>query len=271
MIVRTAIVLIFGCQLWAQDALDIVRRSIERDQTNFEQLKNYTYQQRSEFREYDKNGRVKNTEVETHEILVLGGRQYERLISKKTSLCLKRKRARNRSGWIRNSPSGKRETESDKAKQEKERIEERKYLREFSEAFNFRLVGEESVSGQPAWMIEAEPKADYKAKSRIAKMFLKVRGKLWIDKSGYQWVKAEGEVTGTISLGLFLLRLAPGALMTFEQTRVNDEVWLPSKIHVRAEARLALIKKERAEIDIVYREYKKFQAESKLVAAEEKQ
>jgi hypothetical protein len=34
---------------------------------------------------------------------------------------------------------------------------------------------------------------------------------------------------------------------------------------VKAEARIALLKKMRAEIDITYREYRKFQADSKIV------
>jgi hypothetical protein len=53
--------------------------------------------------------------------------------------------------------------------------------------------------------------------------------------------------------------------VSFEQTSVNGEVWLPSRISVRAEARIAILRKMRAEIDITYREYKKFQADSKIV------
>jgi hypothetical protein len=55
----------------AQDAAEIVRKSLDRDQSNFERLKNYTYQQRSEAREYDSNRKLKKTEVETFEILML--------------------------------------------------------------------------------------------------------------------------------------------------------------------------------------------------------
>ena len=50
---------------------------------------------------------------------------------------------------------------------------------------------------------------------------------------------------------------------------MNGEVWLPARISVRAEARIALLKKMRAEIDITYREYHKFQADSKIVSSGE--
>src|SRR5580692_5401450 len=59
----------------ARDVLEIVRRSVERDWTDFESRKNYTYQERSELRQ---SGSSKS---ETNEILILGGRPYERLIA----------------------------------------------------------------------------------------------------------------------------------------------------------------------------------------------
>src|SRR5580692_1561600 len=50
----------------AQDPLDIVRRSVERDWTDFSSIQNYTYQERNEFRQYAKDGRISSTRSETH-------------------------------------------------------------------------------------------------------------------------------------------------------------------------------------------------------------
>jgi hypothetical protein len=50
---------------------------------------------------------------------------------------------------------------------------------------------------------------------------------------------------------------------------VNEEVWLPSKVTFNANARVAYLKKLRAELDITYRDYKKFQTDSQIVGAEE--
>ena len=97
-----------------------------------------------------------------------------------------------------------------------------------------------------------------------------MRAKVWVDKSEYQWVKAEAEVLDTISMGLALFRLAPGGTIRFEQTRVNDEVWLPAHVLIRADARVAYVKKIRAEIEVNYTNYKKFQSDSKIVLVEEK-
>jgi len=154
---------------------------------------------------------------------------------------------------------------AEKAKQDKARAEGRKFLAELPDAFRFHLVGEEAVSGKPAWVIEADPKADFRPKDTRSKVLTKVRGKVWIEKSEYQWVKAEAEVLDTLSFGMAILRLAPGGFLKFEQTRVNDEVWLPAHMMIRADARLAYVKKVRAEIEVNYRDYKKFQAESRMV------
>jgi hypothetical protein len=62
-----------------------------------------------------------------------------------------------------------------------------------------------------------------------------------------------------------LLRIAPGSSMHFDQTRVNDEIWLPSGLPIRFEARVALLKVLRGEYDIHYSNYRKFQSDSKIV------
>jgi hypothetical protein len=49
---------------------------------------------------------------------------------------------------------------------------------------------------------------------------------------------------------------------------VNDEVWLPSKATTRINAKLALLKTIRAEVDVQWREYRKFRTESRIVAPE---
>jgi hypothetical protein len=160
-------------------------------------------------------------------------------------------------------------SDHDKAKLEKERAEERAYLREIPDAFDFKIVGEDTVSGKPAWVIEATPIAGYKFKDSKAKILLKIHGKVWIDQSEYRWVKVEAEALDGFSFGLGLLKIEPGGSFTFEQTRVNDEVWLPSRVYFRGEARLAYVKKMRAEVEVTYRDYKKFQTDSRILPTPE--
>ena len=93
-------------------------------------------------------------------------------------------------------------------------------------------------------------------------------GKVWIDKLEYQWVRIEAETTGVISYGLFLARMNPGAKLLFEQTRINDEIWLPKYEQVSGSGRLGLVKKIAIQQDLTWSNYRKFQVESKIVSTQ---
>ena len=263
---RFPILVLVASAAFAQDANEIIKRATDRDFLNFENRKNYTYQERTEVREYDGKGKLSKTDVETHEILILEGQPYEKLIARNDKPLSDKDADKEQRKLDKEVDKRKRQTAAEKAKLDKERLEEKKYLREFTDAFDFKVIGEEPVSGKPTWILSVTPKVGYQPKDSQAKMFTKLKGKVWIDKGEYHWVRAEGEAIDTLSFGFFLFRVAPGAYVSFEQVRVNQEVWLPSRISVRAEARIALLKKMHAEIDITYREYRKFQADSKIIA-----
>jgi len=124
------------------------------------------------------------------------------------------------------------------------------------------------VDGHDAWVIAATPKPDYRPKLHDTKPLMKIKGKVWIDKAEYQWVRLEAETTDTISFGLFLARLSPGARLVFEQTRVNDEVWLPKREYTSGSGRLGLVKKIAMEQELTWSNYRKFQVNSKVVASQ---
>ena len=154
------------------------------------------------------------------------------------------------------------------AEYEKQREKDREFLREVPDLFDFKLLGDDKIDGHDVWVISATPKPGYKPKHSDAKPLLKVRAKMWIDKAEYQWVRVEGETTATISFGLFIARLDPGAKLVFEQTRVNDQVWLPKREVISGAGRLGLVKKLAGEQETTWNNYRKFQVDSKVVATQ---
>jgi hypothetical protein len=148
---------------------------------------------------------------------------------------------------------------------EKEREKQREFVREIPEAYEFRLLGEEDVNGRNTWVIEAEPRAGLRPKAARAGILKKFRGKIWIDQAEYHWVRLEAEAVDTISWGLLLARLAKGSTVFVEQAQVNGEVWAPKRIQIRFDARLALLKRMLADVDVEFDEFRKFQAESRIV------
>lgn len=253
-----------------QNAIDIVKRSIDHDFDNFERQKNYTYQQREQDRQFDAGGSVTKTGVETSEVMILAGRPYEKLVARDDKPLPEKDARREAEKMDRELARRQHMSDSEKAQLERKRAENRKFLREVPDAFHFRLLGEENISGKPVWVIDAEPNPEFTPKTMQARILAKIRGQVWIDETEYQWVKADMQVLDTISMGLALFRIAPGGAIHFEQTRVNDDVWLPSHLQIRADARLAYVKKIRTEIDITYKDYKRFQTESKIVAVADK-
>jgi hypothetical protein len=257
--------LVAAAQERPPDATEIVRRSVERDWTDFASRQNYTYQERSEFRQFKGDGKLASSQSETNEILILGGRPYERLIARNDRPLPAREAQKQQEKLDQESVKRQHESAAARARDEREREDQRAFIREIPDAFTFRLLETSAVSNQPAWVIEAEPKPRYQAIHARAKDFAKVRVKIWIEQATYHWVKVEGEALDTIWSNFGLLRIARGSTLHFEQTRVNDEIWLPSTILVRFEARLALVKKLRGEFDIRYSNYQKFQSDSKIL------
>lgn len=253
-------------------AIDIVKKSLDRDERNSKQAKDYTYQERQETREVDGQGKVKSTHSKTYDVLSLYGRPYRKLVSKDGKPLSPSEEAKQETQWKKAVEQRRRQSEDVNSKEfreyEKRRQEQRRFIREIPDAYDFELIGEETVSGKPAWVIMARPKPGFKPRDSRAAILTKMRGTLWIDKAEYQWVKVAAENADTISLGGFLLRLGRGSTMNFEQSRVNDEVWLPSHARIAVGVRVALLKNVHIELESTYKDYKKFQTDSRVVSTE---
>ena len=257
--------------VYAQDAREIVRKSVELDQTNWLRMKDYTWVGRSTERRFDSNGKVKSEESRAWETIILNGEPYRRMLERNGRPLPPDELRKQQEKLDKNVAKLQHETAEQRqrrlAEYEKQRLKDRAFLREIPDAYDLRLEGEAKVDGHDVWVIVGTPRAGYHPKERDAKALEKIRGKLWVDKSNYQWVRVEAESTGTISFGLFLARLNPGAKLVFEQTRVNDEVWLPKHMFLKGTGRLGLLLRVASEEDITWNDYRKFQVNSKIVGA----
>ena len=255
--------------------LALLRYAEEKDVENEKQLPNYTYVEREEEHRLDGKGQVKKIEKRTLEVLEVYGEQVERLIEKGDKP-LTADEAKKEDEKIQKIID-KRKDESEGARrkrlerEEKDREEDRKFVLEIADAFDFRLVGSEVLDGRDTWAIEAEPRPGYQPKERGTKMLSKFKGKVWIDKAEGQWVKLDITAIDTISVGLFVARIHKGAHIVAEQIKVNDEVWLPKHVAVQVDVRLALVKNYNEDVDMTFRDYKKFRAASKITVVGETQ
>jgi len=260
-----------ACTLTAADnAREIVRKSVQLMDQNLVTARNYTFLERTETREFDGGGRVKSHKIELFDVTLLEGSPYRRLVGKDDHP-LSPEEQRNEEKKLQESIAQRqKETPEQRARRiaewEKRRQREREPLAEIPDAFDFRITGEEVLEGRPAWVLEATPHPGYHARSALAQYFPKFRGRLWVDKGDNQWVKTEAEAMDNLWWGLFLARLNKGARLNIQMTRVNDEVWLPRRVDAQGSGRLALFKRLSLASQTTFSEYRKFQAESRIVA-----
>ena len=260
-----ALIVCLPAILAAQDPREIVRRGVETDSKNVELARSYTYLQRLELRILDGSGKVKNTQTQTWDVTFLEGSLYQRLVARNDKPLSPKEEKKEEDKLSKMLEQRRKETPEQRQHQIADSERHHDPMKELPDAFDFRLVGEEALASGAAYVIDATPKPGYKPKLHSAAYFPKVKGRLWIDKTDYHWAKVEMETLDTISFGGFLIRLGKGGHLVLEQAHVNQEVWLPKSVTVRATARLALIKGFHGELIITFSDYKKFQVDSRVV------
>jgi hypothetical protein len=261
------------CTLLAQDVREIVRRSVQLDQANLAQMKDYTWVANRKEHAFDSSGKVKSEKSEKWETVILYGKVLHHMLERDGRALTASEDRKQKDQFDKAAAKLAQESPAQRqrrlAAEERERQKDREFLLDVADAFDFRIVGEDKIDGHPVWIISATPRPGFVPKhGGDAKALTKVKGKLWIDKAEYQWVRVEAETIATISYGLVLARLNPGAKLVFEQTRVNDHIWLPKRSYVIGSGRLGLLKKLSMDEEITWSNYRKFQVESKMVASQ---
>jgi hypothetical protein len=254
---------------WTQDPRELVRRSIAQDQLDWVRMKDYTWQAHSVERHFDPHGKIESTKHEAWETLILDGQPHRRMLERDGKpLSPEEQRSEQKKldkavGRLSSETADEKQRRLDET--EKRRKREFAFLSEIPDLFDVRLEGESTVDGRPVWVVSGTPQPGAQPKSRDARMLLKVRGRMWIDKATYHWAKVEAETTDVISWGLFLARLNSGAKLTFEQTEVNSELWLPKRLFLVGSGRVGLVKRLAEDQEIKWSNYKRFSVDSEVV------
>jgi hypothetical protein len=156
------------------DAREIVRQSVAATERSWDALGNFTYMQRDEDRRLDSLGHVKSENIDVTRMILVKGARFEQLVEHNGQ-----------------PPSAKvqRESDEDLDKLKHETLaeqtarlhkdqENRSFLREVLEAFDFHLIGEEVTDGRPAYVLQATVRPGYRAHGKYGKMLSKVGGTL---------------------------------------------------------------------------------------------
>jgi hypothetical protein len=248
---------------------ELIRQVAEKDMENTKKQRDYTYMEREEEHTLDRKGQVKSRETKTYEIMELYGGQVARLIAKNDQPLSQKDAAQEEEKIQKVIDKRKHESEDERQqrlqKEQRSREENRQFVREVADAYQFRLRGTEQLGGHSTWVFDADPQPEYRPRHKDGKYLPKFRFRAWIDKNEMQWAKLDIQCIDTVSWGLFIARIHKGSRMVIEQTRVNEEVWLPKHIAIKLDARIALLKNFNVEEDLTYRDYQKFRTDTKIV------
>ncbi len=237
---------------WQVNVADLLKKCEDADDRNAEIERNYVFEERSETRQVDAKGKVKQKESETYDTILTGGRPYRRLVAKNdvplSEAEIKRREARQNRAEA-------------EGQDEQRRKRNRELAHDTLNAFDFHVVQEDAES----WTLEGRPKPGFKPQTKGTAILRHFRGRIQISKKDYNWMRLDAEATDDISFGLVLFRLDKGAHIVVERNLVNGEVWLPRRIAGGGAGRVALVKKLRVEFETVCSKYKRYSADSRLV------
>jgi hypothetical protein len=182
-----------------------------------------------------------SNKVDVYEVIPLEGTPYDKLVEKNGRPLTPEERRREDQKFEKAA----RERENESPGEREERIrkyqDERSFLKDIPNAYDFKLEGEEMVEGRPAWVLGMTPRAGFVPTTPHAAMLKHIQGKLWIDKQDVQWARAEAHVIEPISIGWILARVDAGAHIALQMTRGVNGLWLLKNIDIAGEARVLMV------------------------------
>lgn len=239
---------------------EMVRRALDAYAHDDGAQRQYEYRQRQDVRLLDDSGKIKHRDLRTFQMTQIDGSPYKRLLLRNDQPLPPDEEKQQATSFVQNVTERRGENPEQRrqriAEWERKRQERLGDMHEVPNAFDFRVVGENSLGGIPVWIVEGTPRPGYKPHCKSAAYFSKLKGRIWITKNDYRAVKIDAETLDTISIGAFLIRIAQGGRMTVDFSRIAANTWMPSHANITGSARIFLIKGYRLDADYSFSDYK---------------
>ena len=223
------------CAAAALGAADIIARSVQVLQHDWDADPQYDCSER------DRGGKGSKT----FEDLMIDGSPYQQLTEVNNRPLSPEQQADERKKLRETIAKRKSESPDDRsqriAKYERDRKRDHELTEDLTKAFDFKLVGQGRMDGHDVYILDARPRPGYQPTSNETQVLTGMRGKLWIDKKTFQWVKVEAEVIHPVSIEGFIARVEPGTRFELEKTPVSDSVWLPKHFSMRSHAKILFV------------------------------
>ena len=215
-------------------AQEIIRRSVDANEKDWNAAPAYAHQER----DVDAKGEEKTDR--TWDVFQMDGSPYRRLLASEghplSTARQRQEEQKEKRELARRRSESPEERQARIRKYQKERDQDHLLMTQMQVAFNFRLVGDATLSGHPVYVLDAQPRPDYRPANHEAKVLLGMKGTLWVDKAEFHWAKVEAEVVRPVTFGGFLAKVGPGTKFLLEKEPVGDRIWQPKRFFVNVVA-----------------------------------
>src|SRR5258708_21792739 len=261
------------------DDLKALFKEIDENQKALDKVKeNYAGTRTEEETEFEGNGKVKKREAKEYTFFYLGGDEMSTLV-KKDGKPLSEEEEKKESEHVQKriqehqKREVKKEAKEEKAKREgKDKNNDDVGIEVFLRAAQFVNPRRERFRGQDVLVFDFEPNPEFKPHKLEEKLVQKLAGVVWVDEKAHDVARLESYFVGDMKIGGGLLaNLQKGTSFVFEQSFINNEVWLPTYAEIHIGVRVLLVKGFKVSEVIRYSDYKKFSIESLATVSAPKQ
>jgi hypothetical protein len=232
-------------------------REVEAHQKQLDKLReNYTFRAVQTTHQLDSSGKTKKVETEEHEVFFVNGHRVQKLVRKDgkdlTPDQARKEQDRVNKEVLKISQPG--YTNPDKDEITVARLLQ---IVTFSKPRRVRLNGRDTV----AFDFNGDEHA--RTHGRDEEALKKVSGTIWIDEADREVSRMSATLDENYHVGFGLLAsVAKGSNVVFDQALIRNEAWLPTAIALHLQARAFLVAGFRAEIDVRFDQYRKFQTDA---------
>lgn len=195
----------------------LMDRVVEQEDRNFEQARQWEFDQKLVTQRLDGDGKVESEKIKT-EVYRPEGRLSFSVGGLK--------------GQGENAEVGVGRASS-KAKAEEGRFSEAMRMRELRPFYNFTLAGEGEHAGLKVWLLDFEPKPDVIVEGdRQRRVLAHLRGRFWINQTDAAVIRADCSLVSPMPFAWFDLVSLRELRIQYETLHHEGKVWLPSSLEV---------------------------------------
>jgi hypothetical protein len=230
--------------------------------------KDYLYHEVATEQESDGHGGLKKNETTEYDVFWLNGVQVHKLI-KKNGKSLTPDEQKKEDEHIDKEVAKAKERRS-KAEEKGEETDshghEEVTVSRFLSLGSFTNPRRVQINGRDTIAVDytGDPKA--KTRNRFEDVIRDLTGTIWVDEQDRSITRIEGRFVNAFKIGGGLVvNIKKDTSFSFEQRKVNSEVWLPASVDAKGALRALLFYNINGNIRVVDSDYRKFKATSTIL------